>query len=84
MGVISMLRPKLIAEWVSSSNISPRPKENILPLKELMKLLIKALIIWALDWRLLIIGTDSGLGLDIGTSFQPIATIADQQVIVLI
>lgn len=49
-----------------------------------MKLLIKALIIWALDWRLLIIGTDSGLGLEIGTSFQPVAIITDQQVMVLI
>lgn len=44
-----MLIPKLIADFVWSSNINPKEKLKAFPLKELIKLLIKSLMICLLD-----------------------------------
>lgn len=44
-----MLIPKLIADFVWSSNINPKAKLKAFPLKELIKLLIKSLMICLLD-----------------------------------
>ena len=44
-----ILIPKLIADFVWSSNINPKAKLKAFPLKELIKLLIKSLMICLLD-----------------------------------
>ena len=44
-----MLIPKLIADFAWSSNINPKAKLKAFPLKELIKLLIKSLMICLLD-----------------------------------
>ncbi|MYV34198.1 hypothetical protein GB998_11345 [Lactobacillus plantarum] len=46
-----MLIPKLMAECVSSSNMSPRPKVNILPLRTCLDTLTFDLILVKLDQK---------------------------------